>query len=341
MKKLTHFLLKGAFKVQKKLPAIAVLGTGSIGEKHIRVLKTLGAEAIAIPVRDERIAELKAQGLEAVKDLDAARKAGAQGVVIASATSRHIDDCIEASGLGFAVLCEKPLAVSASQAVKLGSVNISRVFVGYTLRFDDGFRKTFELAGELGRPHYMAAECRSYLPSWRKGRDYRQNYSVRSEEGGVLLDLSHEIDYINFFYGKPKTLSGLRKNLGYLNIAEEEIASAVMEYEEKGIGCLTVDYLSRQTSRKLTIACENGEIHYDFVNKIIDVFSEGRESSVVIERGADTMYEREDMEFLKIIDGKEREYLATPKEAVEALSVIDAWKQSSASGMRIEVEYVD
>ncbi len=37
--------------------------------------------------------------------------------------------------------------------------------------------------------------AQSWLPDWRPDRDYRESYSARLDEGGVLRDLVHEIDY--------------------------------------------------------------------------------------------------------------------------------------------------
>ncbi len=323
----------------RKMIILAVLGTGSIGMRHVKVLSLLGAKVIAVPARPERAAELAEQGMISARSLEDAKRMGALGVVVATDTSRHVKDCLEACALDMPVLCEKPLAVSASQASELAAVDRSRILVGYTLRFDDGFRIAFDEAAGLGRPHFLVAECRSYLPSWRKGRDYRGNYCVKPGEGGVLLDLSHEVDYLNHFYGKPTNVSGLSRNLGSLGIAEEEIASAVMDYGERGFGVLTVDYLSRQTSRSLTVASEKGEMRYDFVGKVIQVFSGGDTRTIAVERDADTIYEREDGEFLDILEGGERKLLASTAEAVDALTVIDAWKKSSDSGTRVEIKY--
>ena len=42
-----------------------------------------------------------------------------------------------------------------------------------------------------------------YLPEWRKNTDYRKGVSARQDlGGGVLLELSHEIDYIQWIFGE-------------------------------------------------------------------------------------------------------------------------------------------
>ena len=43
--------------------------------------------------------------------------------------------------------------------------------------------------------------CHSYLPQWRK-KNYKKSYSSNAKlGGGVSLDLSHEIDYIQWIFG--------------------------------------------------------------------------------------------------------------------------------------------
>ena len=39
-------------------------------------------------------------------------------------------------------------------------------------------------------------ESQSFLPSWRKNSDYKRSVSAQKIRGGVLLELSHEINYL-------------------------------------------------------------------------------------------------------------------------------------------------
>jgi len=72
---------------------IAVLGTGSIGLRHLRIINsTENATAVAIPVRANRLSELKADGYATVPCLREA--AGeAQAIIIATDTVRHPRRC--------------------------------------------------------------------------------------------------------------------------------------------------------------------------------------------------------------------------------------------------------
>ena len=43
----------------------------------------------------------------------------------------------------------------------------------------------------------------SYLPDWRKKHDFKKNYAVfKSKGGGIILDLSHELDFIYNLFKK-------------------------------------------------------------------------------------------------------------------------------------------
>ena len=47
----------------------------------------------------------------------------------------------------------------------------------------------------------MKVNCYSYLPNWRKNIPYYLSNSADKKGGGVLLELSHEIDYLTWIFG--------------------------------------------------------------------------------------------------------------------------------------------
>jgi predicted dehydrogenase len=70
----------------------------------------------------------------------------------------------------------------------------------------------------------FASRRNRIFPEWRPARDYRESYSASSEQGGVLRDLIHEIDYAVWLYGKPVAIIAQLSNSGRLGIAAEESA---------------------------------------------------------------------------------------------------------------------
>jgi CMP-N,N'-diacetyllegionaminic acid synthase len=96
------------------------------------------------------------------------------------------------------ILVEKPLF----HKYKNISLKKNKIFVNYNLRFNPVISFLRKIKNK--NSFYSAnLSCSSYLPDWRKNRNYIQTYSAKKVMGGgVLLDLSHEIDYIQSIFGK-------------------------------------------------------------------------------------------------------------------------------------------
>ena len=169
---------------------VAVLGTGSAGMRHLEALRALGGVwAVAIPMRPERSAVLKAAGYPVATGWDEAVRQGVQYAVISTDTGRHVQDGLKAVERGLDVLVEKPIAVDAREARRLcdEASKLGRtVYVGCVLRFSDSLNTFRRLLKEVGSLHTVHIECQSYLPDWRPDRPYQETYAARPEEGGGL-----------------------------------------------------------------------------------------------------------------------------------------------------------
>ena len=58
---------------------------------------------------------------------------------------------------------------------------------------------------KLGKIFSVRCEVGQNLMYWRKDRDYRSSVTAnRNLGGGVLLELSHELDYLSWIFGPCK-----------------------------------------------------------------------------------------------------------------------------------------
>src|SRR2546421_323520 len=88
-----------------------------------------------------------------------------------------------------------------------------------------GSRRPHVLARRLEGEAIVSAEVRtaSWLPGWRPGRDYRATYSAsRALGGGVLRDMSHELDYPSWLFGPWRRLTALGGHLSPLEIESDD-----------------------------------------------------------------------------------------------------------------------
>lgn len=228
-----------------------VVGLGSIGTRHARILSELNC---AVSVVSRRPVE----GYECYSDLfDALEQVTPDYVVIANETSAHIDTLRRLAKYGYdgIVLLEKPLAI---QPVELPEYCFRRAAMAYNMRFHPVLGALHQaLAGE----EIVAAQvyCGQYLPDWRPGTDYRRSYSAKRElGGGVLRDLSHEIDYMAWLFGGWRRLVALGGRLGGLEIDSDDCWGVLAEYERCRIVTLQLNYLDRPGRREIVV---NTKIH--------------------------------------------------------------------------------
>lgn len=307
---------------------VAVVGAGSAGQRHLKALAAAGAQPIAITRRTETASALRASGIETAENLSAAKALGASACVIASETGRHAADAEAAFALGLDALIEKPLALDAAEGLRVAQAAAEggrRAFVACVLRFSPSLALFRALLPELGAPHVVRAECRSYLPDWRPGRYHRAGYAADASQGGVLRDLVHEIDYCGWLFGFSDAPSGSCANLGRLGISSEEIAEIAWRLPGGGALTIGLDYLTRLPRRRLTVHGERGTLEWDALAGTSALTLPGK--APLIETAADDADDRflaQAEAFLGALEGKPDERLASLEDGVRALSVCDA-----------------
>ncbi len=317
---------------------IAVLGTGSIGSRHATVLHAAGYEPIVISIRAPGTTGGAASTMLAARSLEHAAVMGARRCIIATETGRHAEDALLALSLGFDVLIEKPLDVNGTRArlVSDRSAAVGRkAYVAFNLRFSASMGRFRELLRELGGIHSVRVECQSYLPDWRPSRPYHESYSARTEGGGVLRDLCHEVDYAGWLFGWPSKVQGRLRNTGRLGIDSDE--SADLAWEGAG-GCevtVRLDYLTRQTRRRMTADGEHGSVEWDGVSNVVTFTRAGGPTCrdhAPQERNE--MFAAEHAAFINATssdEGVTDDRLATCEEGVRSMEVLDAARLSTES----------
>jgi len=315
---------------------VAVIGTGSIGLQHCKVLAQIaGVRPIAVPRRPDRAQELKEAGFAAVQDLDDAVRLGARLCIIATDTGRHVEDGVRAVEKGLHILVEKPLATDAAEARRLcakAAAASRKLFVGCVMRFSRSLNTFREMLSSIGRIHSVRIECQSYLPHWRPARDYRESYSATSTEGGVLRDLVHEIDYAGWLFGWPHTLQAKVKNLGRLGIEADEAADLMWEATAGGLVSVRLDYLAIPPRRRMMAYGESGTIEWDGIaNRVC--LHRGRDTleESVMPQTKDEMILEQARAFLEAERDGGDPRLACAEDGVRALAVCDAARRAEAS----------
>jgi predicted dehydrogenase len=191
-------------------------------------------------------------------------------VVISNRTSEHYDALTELIGCGYSgkVLIEKPVFRQLESPVDTQNLQAA---VGYNLRFDPVITELRKLL--VGKRLLMVSiSAGQHLDEWRPGTDYRKSYSASVREGGgVLRDLSHELDYCQWLFGKWSRVTALGGNYGSLDIEADELWSITAEATSETICNIQLSYLDRPARREISINTDSCTIHADLVRSTIKI----------------------------------------------------------------------
>lgn len=299
-----------------------------------------------MPLRPGRMTDLAQDGYTTVPDLVTAAAQGARHAIVATDTRRHVADAESALVLNMAVLVEKPVAPDAQAAYVL-SRRATRaglpLFVGCVLRFSEAINEFRVQLPRIGRIHAVRIECQSYLPDWRPGRPYRETYSARVGEGGVLRDLIHEIDYAAWIFGWPAAVEGYVRNLGRLGIEADESAELLWTTDAGAMVSISLDYLSRPSRRRMRASGEHGTLEWDGVAGRVTLALAG-EPELVFQSGQtmDEMLRAQDLAFAEIGHGGLADArLATGLDGAHALAICEAAYRSSDTRREEKVGYIE
>jgi predicted dehydrogenase len=322
---------------------IGIIGLGSIGCRHLRLVREIRPELNIIAVRSgqgEKVQEEKL-AYTVLYSLDEVIDAGVKAAVVATPATAHIQQAIDLMEKGIHILIEKPLSHSLDNVNELLRVEkeSKRVgLVGYCLHYNTGALKFNDMLKnkKIGQILHVRVDCGSYLPEWRKGQDYRESVSAKAElGGGVLLELSHELDYIRWFFGEMKNVSANIQNSGTLGIDVEDSVDMIFESEQGFPVSVHLDFNSRSTRRKCITRCSNGDLIWDIVaNKVIWHPADGSEEVETYQNDRDYIYKEQLNHFFDCIENKKRP-LVSIDNGVAVLRMVESAKESHQTGKRI------
>ena len=174
---------------------------------------------------------------------------------------------------------EKPLFDSGQDVPDHDFANF---YVAYNLRFHPALLRFRDLLDET-TPYAVHAYVGQYLPDWRPDTDYRKGYSaIKAEGGGVLRDLSHELDALNWLLGGWTRMTALGGNLSTLEIDSDDVFSLMFETNRCPVATIQMNYLDSILRREIVALTERGTVRCDLAAGTVEF--EGRTESFSVQR---------------------------------------------------------
>jgi predicted dehydrogenase len=250
---------------------ILVVGCGSIGLRHLNNLRALGMTDLSVCSAPARVARaLEQVDATPFASLDQALDSGQEIVLVCNSTHLHLATARRAIEAGAHVFIEKPVSHSLAgvqELLQLAQMHTRTVMVGYNMRFHPVLQTVHDLlqAGTIGRILQARAEMGQYLPAWRPSRDYAQTYTAhRSKGGGIVLDMSHELDYMLWLFGPVVYVACLADQLSSLDVDAEDTAMMLLQFESGAFGSIHLDFVQRGYARHGKAVGDSGVIRWQF-----------------------------------------------------------------------------
>lgn len=244
-----------------------LVGLGSMGTNHARVLSTLkdvDFVAVTDPVAEQGS---RSQGRPVLPDLEALLSMDLDYVVVASPTVTHLSLGQQLAEAGVHALIEKPLTLTSDEALELTRVFDAKSLVGavgHIERYNPALQHARERieSGQLGTIHQVATRRQGPFPS-------------RIGDVGVILDLAtHDIDLTAWV--TQSEYSYVAARTAHRSGRQHEDLVAVTGVLENGaVTSHLVNWLSPMKERVTVITGERGALVVDTLTADLTFFENG------------------------------------------------------------------
>lgn len=264
---------------------LLVVGTGSIGKRHITNLLELGAEVQSFSYQSN-VQELDHR-VKRISQLEVSLESDIDAVVVANRTDQHIDVALRAARAGKHLFLEKPLAASMAGVDELVETVQQKGLVveaGFMLRSHPNLLWIRELLKQclLGEVWHMRAAVGQWLPDWRPGVDHRQGYGAfRALGGGVTFDLIHELDLVQWLLGPVVDVTAMMRRAATLEIETEAVAQIGLQLASGALAQVHLDYLRPGYGREMEIVGSQGVLRWDYVKGVVTLEEVGQAPRVL------------------------------------------------------------
>jgi len=340
-----------------------ICGLGSIGQRHIRMIRNvLGDNAEIAAYRSRNLDIVISDKLEAsfgnkpeehyainsFYDFEEALAWKPDAVFVTNPISMHLDTAIAAAKQGCHLFIEKPLGNSLEGSEELFTLVKQKqlvCMVAYQLRYHPAYIRIKKMLDEnlLGNLIYVDLHFGEWLPGMHPYEDYRESHAARNEQGGgVVLCLSHEIDMAYWLFGRPEKVYANGGHLSNLELDVEDTADIIFTCQNSGRGFpvhVHLDFLQRPAKKYIHIIGDKGTVKFDYHSNEFDIslLPDGKvEKTVYDQFQRNDMFANEVGDFVNSIINKTLPPISL-EDGITVLEICLAAKKSLASGQAIQL----
>jgi predicted dehydrogenase len=292
-------------------PRIVVVGLGSMGRRHTRLLLARTDVSVEVVEPDSGALEF-ARGqlgpLNAHANFEAMLRSAPEAVLVASPTGFHADQAVGALESGAHVFCEKPMSDNLADAVRMKQAadRSGKVLnIGFHLHFCEGLvaLKSLIDRGELGTVLYAHMRVGTYITLVNSISRYQSR-----QDGSLMLDYSHQPDLLWWLFGAvPRTVYTAGFQGGNMEFTSRpNVAEILCEYEAHFLATIHLNYLQMPERHEYEVVGDEGWAVFDFNHGVLRVGRRREQTVTEFLHGVDkdSMVRAEHQAFLDAVAGR-------------------------------------
>jgi len=258
---------------------VLIIGFGNIAKRHIKNLIKIQKNIffyILSRKKEINLEDINKKNFKHIKKIDELDFKKINYSFICTASNEHFKLIKILSKKNTNIFIEKPLMNSTRKIKELSSIirrSKHKIYVGYNLIFTKSLNYFKKLNFEKNLIKKVIVKAQYYLPYWRKNIDYKKSVSaIKKMGGGVLLELSHEIHYILWIFGRPLWTSSVIEKKSKLKIDVEDNAYIILGF--KNFNCyVELDFISKKYIRYCKVYLNNDIFFWEFKENSVTRYS--------------------------------------------------------------------
>lgn len=312
-----------------------IIGYGSSAIRHIKNLHKINKDIFYFILSRKKKITLnfvKKNSFKHIKKLNEINLNEISNTFICTGSNEHFKHISNLSNTKTNIFVEKPLmdtSIKINEFKKILKKTKSKIYIGYNLLFSNSLNFLKKKKLEKEKINKINIKAAYYLPFWRKNINYKDSVSSSKKKGGgVLLELSHEIHYLLWLFGKPKWTSAIIQKKSNLKINVEDSANIILGFN-KFICTVELDFISKKYIRFCQIDTNENTYVWNFKKNTVIKFSNKNKSKILFKQkfNLNNSYISQLNFFLNSSYVKVNSYI---KYSIDTLKVIDAIRISSS-----------
>jgi len=276
-------------KLNKSKTKILVIGQGSIGVKHAQNAANLSKD-VFVSVLSRRSDLVDITNYMSFSTIDEALEWEPNIIILANEASLRFSEYSLIANTSALIILEKPISGTLEDALAIKAIAKRRMaptFVAYNLRFSGGLKIIERVLAEerIGNLCHVSAIVGQDLQTWRPNRAVENTVSSsKALGGGVVRELSHEIDILNYLFKRLVCNSAVFARTKYTHFDVEDVAHlAFRSFKDQNVFpiSLIMDFIRCQPKREIEFIGETGTLVWNLLAGTVELFK--KDGSVSVE----------------------------------------------------------